>query len=236
MVIPALDAESTVAAAVRSAPPGAEVIVVDGGSADDTPGEAGRAGALVLRGARGRARQLNRGARAASGEALLFLHADCRLPEDAGEQVARILARPGVVGGWFPQRVEAESPLLRFGARGANLRARWLRLPYGDQAIFAGRDAFERARGFPVEPIMEDAGIARRLGRLGRIAPATSSVTTGGEHWERLGAIPTALLDQLTLAAWLLGVRPARIARVYRRLQGGPPEAVRGGRPANGPR
>lgn len=227
MVIPALDAESTVAAAIRSAPADTEVIVVDGGSRDRTAEEARGAGALVLAAPVGRATQLNRGAGAASGQILLFLHADCRLPEDAGDQVEGILARRGVVGGWFPQRVEAGSRLLRFGARGANLRARWLRLPYGDQAIFAERSAFERAGGFPPSPIMEDAGIARRLRRLGRIAPASSCVTTGDGHWARLGPVPTTLLDYLTLAAWLLGVRPARIARVYRRLRGGPPDEAR---------
>lgn len=219
VIIPALDAESTVGAAVRSAPEAAEVIVVDGGSRDRTVAEAEGAGALVLAAPAGRATQLNRGARAASGQALLFLHADCRLPRDAGDQVARILARPGVVGGWFPQRVEAGRRLLRLGARGANLRARWLGLPYGDQAIFAERGAFEEAGGFPPEPIMEDAGFARRLRRIGRLAPAGSRVTTGGEHWERLGPVRTALLDQVTLAAWLLGVPPARIARAYRHLR-----------------
>ncbi len=233
VVIPALDAAREVGAAVRSAPAGAEVIVVDGGSLDRTVDEAKQAGAEVLCAPAGRASQLNRGAGTASGDTLLFLHADCRLPGDAREQIGRILAVPETVGGWFPQRVAGGGALLRYGAAGANRRARWLRLPYGDQAIFTTRDAFERAGGFPPDPIMEDAGFARRLRRLGRLSPAASFVTTGAEHWERLGPVLTAALDYLTLTAWLLEAPPARIARVYHRLQRGPrlpstPSAMRG--------
>lgn len=221
VVVPTLDCAGSVGAAIRSAPPGAEVVVVDGSSRDDTADEAARAGARVEIGPRGRALQLNAGARAARGDILVFLHADCRLPPAAAGQVTNILARPGVAGGWFPQRVEGGGALLRFGARGANRRARWLDLPYGDQAIFTTRSAFEEAGGFPEEPILEDAGLARRLRRLGRLEPAAAAVTTGTEHWQRLGAVPTAVLDYLTLGAWLAGVPPEWIARVYFPLQRG---------------
>lgn len=218
-MIPALDAASDVEAAIRSTPSEAEVVVVDGGSSDRTVAIARSAGARVLRCLPGRARQLNAGAREAGGDALLFLHADCRLPPDAAEQVAGALARPEVVGGWFPQRVDSASRLLRAGARGANLRARLLRLPYGDQAIFCRRSAFDAVAGFPEEPIMEDAGFARRLRALGRLQPATSPVTTGDEHWRRLGGALTAALDYATLLAWLAGIPPRRIAPAYDRLR-----------------
>lgn len=221
VIVPALDSANTVGAAVRSAPEGAEVIVVDGGSCDDTAGEASRAGARVLVASRGRARQLNRGAAAARGEILLFLHADCRLPVDAGEQIRGVLGRPGIAGGWFPLRIEAAGALLRLGARGSNRRARWLQLPYGDQAIFTRREAFTASGGFPDDPIMEDAGFARRLRRLGALAPASSAVTTGVEHWERLGPLGTAMLDYIALGAWLAGVPAHRIARAYYPLQRG---------------
>ena len=221
VVIPTLDAARAVGAAIRSAPSGAEVIVVDGGSHDDIAGETARAGARLVVAPRGRAAQMNRGARAASGEALVFLHADCRLPPDAAEQIGSVLRRPGVVGGWFPQRIEAAGALFRLGARGSNRRARWLRLPYGDQAIFTRRDMFFAVGGFPEQPIMEDAGLALRLRRRGRLEPAGSPVTTGAEHWRRLGPVGTALLDCLTLGAWLAGVPPRWIARVYFPLQRG---------------
>ena len=195
--------------------------MVDGGSRDDTAGAAERAGARVMVSSRGRATQMNAGARAAGGEILVFLHADCRLPEDGVGQIRSVLARPGVAGGWFPQRIEAAGALLRMGARGSNGRARWLRLPYGDQAIFTRRDVFQRVGGFPEDPIMEDAGLARRLRGAGRLEPAASAVTTGPEHWQRLGPVLTALLDYLTLGAWLIGVPPAWIARVYYPLQRG---------------
>ena len=221
VVIPTLDCAATVETAVRSAPAGAEVLVVDGGSHDGTWEKAERAGARVLGSPRGRAVQLNRGARAAAGDVLLFLHADCRLPADAEEQVAAVLAGVGVVGGWFPLRIDAAGALFRLGERGSNRRARWLGLPYGDQAIFARRDAFFRAGGFPEEPIMEDAGFARRLRGLGGLEPARSPVTTGVEHWRRLGPAGTALLDALALAAWFTGVPPHWIARLYFPLQRG---------------
>ena len=228
VIVPALDSAKTVGAAVRSAPGAAEVIVVDGGSRDDTAGEASRAGARVLAAPRGRAAQLNHGAAAASGETLLFLHADCRLPADAAGQVRRVLERPGVSGGWFPLRIEAAGALLRFGADGSNRRARWLGLPYGDQAIFTRRDAFRDAGGFPEDPILEDAGFARRLSRVGRLEPASSAVTTGAEHWRRLGPVPTAFLDHLALGAWLIGVPPRWIAPVYYPLQRGSREHGKG--------
>lgn len=221
VVIPTLDSRETAGAAIRSAPPGAEVIVVDGGSGDDTAAEAARAGARVEVSPRGRAIQMNHGARAARGDVLVFLHADCRLPDDAGEQIRTVLGQPGVAGGWFPQRIETPGILYRLGARGSNRRARLLRLPYGDQAIFTRRKTFLEAGGFPEDPIMEDAGLARRLRRLGRLDPAGSAVITGTEHWRRLGPVFTALLDYLTLGAWLAGVPPRWIAKVYFPLQQG---------------
>ena len=221
VVIPTLDSAPSVAAAIRSAPPGAEVVVVDGGSRDGTADEAARAGARVEIAERGRAVQMNAGARAARGNTLVFLHADCRLPADAGEQVRQVLSRAGVAGGWFPQRIDAAGVLFRLGARGSNRRARLLGLPYGDQAIFTRRDVFLAAGGFPDDPIMEDAGLARRLRRLGRLEPAESAVITGTGHWRRLGPLLTALLDYLTLGAWLAGIPPRSIAKVYFPLQQG---------------
>ncbi|MXW71674.1 MAG: glycosyltransferase [Acidobacteria bacterium] len=221
VVIPTLDSALSVGAAIRSAPPGAEVVVVDGGSRDRTTDEAERAGARIESAPRGRAVQMNAGARAATGEMLVFLHADCRLPEEAAEQIRRVLARTGVAGGWFPQRIDGAGILFRLGARGSNRRARLLGLPYGDQAIFTRREVFLAAGGFPDDPIMEDAGLARRLRRLGRLEPAESAVVTGTDHWRRLGPLLTALLDYLTLAAWLAGVPPKWIAKVYFPLQQG---------------
>lgn len=233
IVIPALDSAGTVDAAIRSAPPGAEVIVVDGGSRDDTLGTAARAGARVEVSPRGRAVQMNHGARTATGDVLVFLHADCRLPGDAAAQIRNVLGRPGVAGGWFPLRIEAAGALYRLGAHGSNQRARRLRLPYGDQAIFTCRATFVDVGGFPEEPIMEDAGLARRLRRAGRIEPALSPVVTGTEHWRRLGPVLTALLDYLTLGAWLAGAPPAWIARMYFPLQRGNREPDPRGRGPN---
>ena len=226
VVIPALDAAHTVADAIRSAPSAAEIVVVDGGSSDGTAdaARAARPGGpppRILFAPRGRAVQLNRGAAAAAAPTLLFLHADCRLPPSAPAEIRRVLDDPAVAGGWFPLRIEPGSPIRRLAGAGANRRARLLSLPYGDQAIFVRRSAFDRAGGYPDHPIMEDAGLARRLRRAGRLEPVNAAVTTGAGHWRRLGFLLTGLLDQLTLAAWAAGVPPERIAPIYTRLQRG---------------
>ncbi len=215
VVIPTLNAATTIGSALDSVPGSAEVVVVDGGSGDRTREVAAARGVRVLRAEAGRAQQMNRGAEAASGDALLFLHADCRLPEDAGAAVERALRDPGCAGGWFPLRVLPETWIMRRAANGSNRRARLLALPYGDQAIFARASAFRAAGGFPEDPIMEDAGLARRLRRIGRLAEAPSPVVTGPGHWSRRGPVLAGLIDQMVLAAWLLGVPPKRIAPAY---------------------
>ncbi len=221
VVIPTLEAAATLEAALDSVPGGAEILVVDGGSRDRSREIAAARGARVLTAPAGRALQLGHGAETAAGDVLLFLHADCRLPPDARAEIERILSDPKTVGGWFPLRVLPESPTMRRAAAGSNRRARWLTLPYGDQAIFARRDAFEAVGGFPEDPVMEDAGLARRLRSIGRLLPARSPVTTGPEHWARLGPVATGVLDHLALAAWLLGMPPAWIAPPYHRLTRG---------------
>ena len=195
--------------------------MVDGGSRDDTAGEAERAGARVMVSLRGRATQMNAGAAPPAGTSWCSSTPTAGYRRTAPDRSGACWPAPGVVGGWFPQRIEAAGTLLRMGARGSNGRARWLQLPYGDQAIFTRRDVFRQVGGFPEDPIMEDAGLARRLQGVGRLEPAASAVTTGPEHWQRLGPVLTALLDYLTLVGWLIGVPPAWIARVYYPLQRG---------------
>ncbi len=226
-MVPTLDAAATLDAALDSIPPGAQTLVVDGGSRDRTRQIAAARGVRVLTTPSGRALQMNRGATAAEGAVLIFLHADCRLPRDAPAEIGRILADPEAVGGWFPLRVVPETGPMRWAAVGSNRRARWLTLPYGDQAIFARKAAFIDAGGFPEDPIMEDAGLARRLRRIGRIAPARSPVVTGPGHWARLGPVATGIVDQVVLAAWLTGVPPTWIAPPYHWLVHGAAPARR---------
>jgi rSAM/selenodomain-associated transferase 2 len=230
IVMPVLDEGARLdaaLAAVRAVAGVAEVIVVDGGSRDDTVAIARRASAAgetgsappvrLLHGERGRGTQMNAGARVATGDVLLFLHADVALPVDAARWVARALARPDVVAGAFRVRTVADrgAPAwLRPFLRLADLRSRFSALPYGDQALFVRRDAFERAGGFPHQPLMEDLELALRLRRLGRITivPAVVEVSA-----RRFVARPlrSAIAMRVFPLLYRAGVSPDRLARLY---------------------
>lgn len=194
-----------------------ETLVVDGGSRDGTADVVrAHGGARLVTAPRGRGSQLNAGARAATGDVLLFLHADTQLPADAGRWIERTLADATVVAGAFRVRTVADAgrnwlgPLLRI----ADLRSHVTRHPYGDQAPFVRRAAFEQAGGFPDEPLMEDVVLARRLRALGRIVTVPAYVRASGRRFLKH---PIAG----TLAMWTfptlhrLGVPPRTLARLY---------------------
>jgi hypothetical protein len=193
-----------------------EVIVVDGGSTDGTMAIARADEAIVLESAAGRAAQMNRGAAAATGEFLLFLHADTLLPPNYPELVRATLAGDGVVAGAFEFKIADDFPGRGVIERGTNRRARNRQLPYGDQGLFVRREVFERVGGFPEQPIMEDYEFVRRLRRLGTIVIAPAPAITSGRRWRRRGAVVTTLINQLIVLGYRLGVAPARLARWYR--------------------
>lgn len=220
VIVPALNEAGSIATAVASAAaaPGAQIVVADGGSTDDTVAAARRLGARVVHSSPGRAAQMNAGAAAASGDVLLFLHADTVLPAGYHEHVCRAMAQPTTVAGAFEVRLDSpSSAALRLIEWGMNWRSRHAGLPYGDQALFVRAGAFRQVGGFPDLPIMEDVELVRRLRRLGRIALVSEPVTTSARRWERLGAVRTTLLNQVVIAAFYLGVDPQRIAAWYRR-------------------
>jgi rSAM/selenodomain-associated transferase 2 len=218
VVIPALDEAERVAAAVASArAPGVEVLVVDGGSSDDTAQRAAAEGARVLRSGRGRARQLDVGVRASSGDALLFLHADTRLPAGYADAVARAFGDSRVVGGAFRLRFDARSFALRWIERGARLRSAWLGMPYGDQALFVRREALAAVGGVPQVPILEDLDLVRALKRRGRLALLPLDAVTSARRHLDGGPWRTALRHTLVALAWALGVDRARVAAWARR-------------------
>jgi rSAM/selenodomain-associated transferase 2 len=219
VIIPALNEEGAVANAVATAlaEPGVEVVVADGGSADRTADVARAAGARVIDAPRGKARQMNAGAGVASGRILLFLHADTLLPEGWGMVVRGVTARPEVALGAFSLAIDAPDRALRLIARGANLRSRWMRLPYGDQALFLRASLFRDLGGYPEEPILEDLLLVRAASRRGKVVVAPARVVTSSRRWRRLGLWRTTLLNQAILAAWMLGLPPGRMADWYRR-------------------
>lgn len=216
VVIPSLNEQDVIARAVQSArASGAhEVIVADGGSADATVARAEDAGATVVRAPRGRAEQMNAGSERASGDVLLFLHADTVLPRDACSLIADTLGDPWVVGGAFDYSAGHESdPLDRFISAAGQLRYTVFRLPYGDQAIFVRRTVFEDLGGFPELPVMEDYEFALRLKRLGYIARVPAAIRTSTRAWREHGLLARTARDMATIAGYRLGVDPARLAR-----------------------
>jgi rSAM/selenodomain-associated transferase 2 len=219
IIIPVLDEATGIAAALAALAPfrarGVEVIVVDGGSRDDTVACAAAGADRVMTAPRGRAAQMNVGAAASSGDVLLFLHADTRLPPEADRLVLDGLSTTMWRWGRFDVRIDGKSPLLPVVAALMNWRSLATGIATGDQAMFVARDAFHAVGGFPDIALMEDVALSKRLKRIGRPLCLAVRVTTSGRRWDQRGVIPTILLMwRLRLGYWL-GANPATLARRY---------------------
>lgn len=193
-----------------------EIIVADGGSHDDTLRIAQSCGATVVNCLPNRARQMNAGAKAASGETLLFLHADTLLPANYRKAVLAALRLADVVGGAFRFKIGNSFPGRWLVESTTNLRSRLWRMPYGDQALFVRRWAFDELGGFPDLPIMEDYEFVRRLRRLGRLVLLNEAVITSGRRWQRLGYLRTTLINKFVIVSYRCGVPPVKLAVLYR--------------------
>jgi rSAM/selenodomain-associated transferase 2 len=219
IIVPALDEAAGIGATLQALAPlraaGGEVIVVDGGSRDGTPGLARALADRVLAAPRGRASQLNAGAAAASSGVLLFLHADTRLPADAGRAVLEGLAVSGARWGRFDVRIEGRHPLLRVVAWLMNRRSRWTGIATGDQAMFVTREAFAAVGGFPELPLMEDVELSRRLKRVSAPLCLRERVVTSGRRWESRGVLRTVCLMWWLRLRYFLGASPERLRRIY---------------------
>jgi rSAM/selenodomain-associated transferase 2 len=229
IVIPALDEAPNLARLLPDLArdcPEAEVIVVDGGSRDGTADVVARhSGARLLISERGRARQMNAGARQASGNVLLFLHADTWLPAAAASAIESALADPGVIGGRFDVRFDSPRPVFRMVAAFMNARSRASGICTGDQAIFTRRSVFEAVGGYPDIPLMEDIELSRRLRRIGRMACLRLCVTTSARKWERDGILRTVLLMWTLRFLYACGMDAGRLHAWY---YGRPPAALPG--------
>jgi len=214
IVIPALDEAERIEAALQGLAPlrrdGCEVIVVDGGSADRTRELAEPLCDRVVSSPRGRAVQMNCGARHATGDALLFLHADTRLPPDSDALVRSALKRH--VWGRFDVEIDGRHRLLRVVAWAMNLRSRLSGIATGDQAIFVRHDAFP---GFPPIALMEDIAFSREMKRRGAPACLHQRVRTSGRRWEKRGVLRTVVHMWRLRLLYYFGAPPDRLARLY---------------------
>ncbi len=217
VIVPVLNEETTIGAALDSlGESGAdEILVVDGGSEDRTTDICARRNCRLLRAERGRARQMNAGAAAATGDAFVFLHADSRLGEGAVRRAVEALATPGVVGGAFRLRLAPGGVPARLVSLAINLRSRLLRAATGDQALFVRRDAFFAAGGFPDIPFLEDVAMWRRLGAVGRLVIDRPCVTTSSRRFVESGWLRTVLAMWRIRVMYRLGASPDRLKRVY---------------------
>lgn len=195
---------------------GCEVVLVDGGSTDGSAAMARAAGFTVVDAERGRARQMNAGAVQAGGEVLLFLHADTQLPTDADAAVRGALDDEACDWGRFNVRISGRLPMLRVVAALMNLRSCATGIATGDQAMFVRREAFEAVGGFPLQPLMEDIELSRRLLRRSRPACLRARVTTSGRRWEQRGVWRTIVLMWRLRWAYWRGVPAEVLAEAYR--------------------
>jgi rSAM/selenodomain-associated transferase 2 len=224
VIIPALNEAANIVRAVTSAWESGsdEVIVADGGSGDETCQLAEQSEALVVSALRGRAVQQNAGAKAASGEVLLFLHADNWLGKDAIPQIraswGRFRSRSERTTGCgaFQQKIEAIPFIYRLLERGNAERVRWLGLPYGDQAIFASRELFDQVGGVPDEPFLEDVLLMQHLRRLSWPLLLPGPVHVSPRRWEKRGVILQTLRNWAILSAFSLGTSPKKLVKWYR--------------------
>lgn len=218
IVIPTLDEAAGIEAALRSLQPlrrrGAELVLADGGSADGTPARAAAWVDAACAAPRGRASQMNAGARLARAQTLLFLHADTLLPAEADTHVLAAVAA-GAHWGRFDVRIAGRPAMLRVVAALMNLRSRLTGIATGDQAIFVDRALWEALGGYAPIPLMEDVELCTRARRVARCACLRERVLVSARRWERRGVARTVVEMWTWRAAYALGVSPATLHRLY---------------------
>jgi rSAM/selenodomain-associated transferase 2 len=218
VIIPALNEQARLPNTLRAVQTGRniEVLVVDGGSSDDTCAIAERMDAALLESKPGRAVQMNAGASAARGEILLFLHADTLVPVGYDESIRRSMAEKANAAGAFSFRVDSPRRALRLVETFANFRSRRLQTPFGDQGLFLRAEDFRAVGGYPKIAAMEDFELVRSLRKRGPIATLDSPAVTSSRRWDALGIARTTAVNYTMILGYWLGVSPVRLARLYR--------------------
>lgn len=191
-----------------------EIIVADGQSSDRTAEIARKHPVIITKSPANRARQMNEGARAARGDVLVFLHADCVPEEGALNAISEAAAR-GFSGGCLSQHIDAKGFIYRFIETTGNIRARLSRVFYGDQVIFARKDVFESAGGFDEVEMLEDIMFSKKLKKTGKTCVLNKKVYSSPRRWKKQGIARTTLVNYLITGGLFLGVSPARLKRIY---------------------
>ena len=222
IVVPTLNEAASLATCLQSARQMgtdrlslAQIIVADGGSTDATCEIAREAGARVVETTASRGAQLRAGVEATTGEVVLMLHADSRLPADAGEQLATALLDKNAQAGFFRQRIDAAGWRYRLVERGNAFRGRVLRLPYGDQAIFLRRDLLDQVGGVPSLPLMEDVALMRRVAKLTGPVELPGPLLVSPRRWQRHGLVRQTLRNWSLVLGYLAGVPVERLTQWY---------------------
>jgi rSAM/selenodomain-associated transferase 2 len=210
---------------LRERAPEAEIIVADGGSSDGTARLASGLCDQLVESDRGRARQLNAGARVASGDLLWFVHVDAEVPQGCLKEIAHIMDDPNLVGGYFRIRLP-RGLIYRLTDSFAHYAGILLRMRCGDHGIFCRRTAFLYIGGFPDVPIMEDVEFFRRLHRCGRVQYSEQRIVVSPRRYESVGRIRLTLAYGVIATLYIFGVQLSLLARIYRRMCCGAREAV----------
>ena len=191
-----------------------EIIIVDGHSSDRTEEIARKYPVALMKAPRNRARQLNEGAKAASGDILLFLHADCTLGGKALNAISKAVGE-GFAGGCLSQRIDSKSCIYRIIELSGNLRARIFRIFYGDQAIFATRDVFDRIGGFDEVELFEDVMFSKKMKKSGKTCILNQHVHSSARRWQKQGICRATVINWLVSVGFLLGVSPHHMKKIY---------------------
>lgn len=220
IIVPTLNESNSIVATLDRLKPfrmaGHEVIVVDGGSQDETIKLATSRADKVIKSTPGRAQQMNVGADQASGDVLWFLHADTLVPDNATQLILQVFEKQKNQWGRFNIRLSGKHLLLRIVERLMNMRSRITGIATGDQGIFVRREAFEFVGGFLPIPLMEDLDISKRLKKLSRPCCLDAKLITSSRRWEENGILRTILLMWRLRLAYTLGVSPEKLAHDYK--------------------